>query len=61
MKKIYTSREFICLLRNNGYDYDRCKGDHMIYVKGGRHISVTAKSINPMVARRLIKEYNLAI
>ena len=36
-QKIYSPREFACLLRNNGYSYDRTKGDHVIYIKDGRH------------------------
>jgi len=60
MKKVYSAREFACLLRNNGYCYDRSKGDHVIYKKGSRIISFTARNLNRMVAQRLIKEYNLA-
>ena len=59
MKKIYSAREFACLLRNNGYSYDRTKGDHVIYYKEGRHISFTYRNLNRMVVKRLIKEYNL--
>jgi len=58
-RKIYTPREFACLLRNNGFDYDRTKGDHVIYKKEGRHICFTAKDLNCMIVRRLIKEYNI--
>ena len=58
-KKVYTAREFACLLRNNGYDYDRTKGDHVIYKKEGRSITFTARKLNRMVAQRLIKENNL--
>lgn len=59
MKKIYTAREFACLLRDNGYSYSRTRGDHIIYYKDGKHISFTARNLNRMMARRLIKEYNL--
>lgn len=59
MKKIYTPREFACLLRSNGFNYDRTKGDHVIYYKEGRHISFTVRNLNRMVVQRLIKEYNL--
>ena len=58
-RKVYSSREFGKLLRENGYTYDRCKGDHVIYIKESRHICFTAKDLNRMVARRLIKEYNI--
>lgn len=60
-KKIYSAREFACLLRNNGYDYDRTKGDHVIYKKQGRIITFTVRNLNRMVTQRLIKEYNLVV
>lgn len=59
VKKIYSAREFACLLRNNGYSYKRTNGDHVIYIKDGRTITFTARKLNRMVAQRLIKEYNL--
>lgn len=49
------------MLRKNGYTYSRHNGDHHIYVsEGGRHISVPQK-LECVIARRLIKEYNLNI
>ena len=45
----------------NGYTYSRHNGDHHIYVsEEGRHISVPQK-LECVIARRLIKEYNLNI
>ena len=59
--KQWTSREFLRMLRKNGYTYSRHNGDHHIYVsKGGRHISVPQK-LECVIARRLIREYNLNI
>lgn len=59
--KQWTSREFLRMLRKNGYTYSRHKGDHHIYVsEGGRHISVPQK-LECVIARRLIREYNLDI
>jgi len=58
-KKIYSAREFACLLRNNGYSYDRTKGDHVIYKKNGQLITFTARKLNRMIVKRLIKEYSL--
>lgn len=59
MKKIYSGKEFRRLLIDNGYKYERCRGDHMIYSKNGRIISFNIIKLNRMVARRLIKENNL--
>lgn len=59
--KQWTSREFLRTLRKNGYTYSRHNGDHHIYVsKSGRHISVPQK-LECVIARRLIKEYELDI
>ena len=46
------------ILRSNGYEYIRCKGSHFIYSNGTNTIAVN-KDLNCMVARRLIKQYNL--
>lgn len=57
----YTSREFIKIVEFNGFYYNRCKGDHTIYVNDkGRHISIP-KNLESVIARRLIKENNLVI
>ena len=59
--KQYTSREFIKIVEFNGFYYNRCKGDHTIYVNDkGRHISIP-KNLESVIARRLIKENNLVI
>lgn len=58
--KEYTPREFVALLKRNGYEYDRSKGDHKMYRnKEGNTIAVTTTKLNRMVAARLIKENNL--
>lgn len=58
--KEWTNREFIRLLKDNGYTLlkNRGKGTHSIYQKNGKHISVP-KKIEAPVARRLIKENDL--
>lgn len=56
--KQYTSIEFIRIAIKNGYVYSRHNGDHAIYVKNGKHISIP-KRLNSCIARRLIKENNL--
>ena len=55
----YTSREFIKIVEFNGFYYNRCKGDHAIYVNdNGKHISIP-KNLECVIALRLIKENNL--
>ena len=55
----YTSREFIRIVKFNGFRYIRHSGDHAIYVNDkGRHISIP-KNLECVIARRLIKENNL--
>lgn len=57
--KQYTQREFIRIVKNNGFQYNRHNGDHAIYVNDkGRHISIP-KDLECVIARRLIKENNL--
>lgn len=56
--KQYTQREFIRVVQKNGFSYARHNGDHAIYVKDGRHISIPQK-LECVIARRLIKENNL--
>lgn len=59
IKKIFTRKECIRIIRNNGYIYDHSTGGHDIYKKGARILSVPSNEINPMMFRRLMKEYNL--
>lgn len=55
----YTSREFIKIVKLNGFWYDRSNGDHDIYVNGnGDHISIP-NHLECVIARRLIKENSL--
>lgn len=56
--KQYTQIEFIRIVRRNGFTYNRHNGDHAIYVKEGRHISIP-KKLESVIARRLIRENNL--
>lgn len=59
--KQYTQREFIKVVKRNGYTYNRHNGDHAIYVNDkGKHISIPQK-LECVIARRLIKENNLNI
>ena len=55
----YTSREFIKIVKFNGFYYSRHNVDHAIYVNDkGKHISIP-KNLECVIARRLIKENNL--
>ena len=57
----YTSREFIKIVEFSGFYYNRCKGDHAIYVNDkGRHISIP-KNLESVIALRLIRENNLEV
>lgn len=58
--KVYNVREFRDLLKDNDYSFVRCKGDHEIWKHSrGRQIVISIIDFNPLVARRLIKEYEL--
>ena len=54
----YTQKEFIKVVKNNGFRYERHSGSHAIYSRNGRHISIPHK-LECVIARRLIKENNL--
>ena len=57
----YTLREFIKIVEFNGFYYDRCTGDHAIYVNDkGKHLSIP-KNLECVIALRLIKENNLEV
>lgn len=56
---VYSDKEFRRILIANGWKLIRtCKGDHSIWEKNGKHITVS-QNLNPMIARRLIKENSL--
>ena len=54
----YTQKEFIKVVKRNGFRYERHSGSHAIYTRNGRHISIPHK-LECVIARRLIKENNL--
>lgn len=56
--KAYSSNEFKKILSKNGFEFVRQKGDHRIYKRGDDIIMIN-KDLNKMVARRLLKTYNL--
>ena len=54
----YTQKEFIKVVKKNGFRYERHSGSHAIYTRNGKHISIPHK-LECVIARRLIKENNL--
>lgn len=56
----YTQREFIRVVKYNGYSYNRHNGDHAIYTKDGKHISIPGK-LKSVIAMRLIRENKLKL
>lgn len=57
----YTRREFVKIVKANGFEYRRSHGSHDIYYnKSGRHISIPETLVD-VIARRLIKENKLEI
>lgn len=59
--KQYKHKEFVRIVRANGFHYNRHSGDHAIYTDNrGRHISIPAKLEN-VIAKRLIKENDLEL
>lgn len=54
----YTQKEFIRIVKRNGYSYSRHNGDHAIYVRDGKHISIPHR-LESVIALRLIKENKL--
>ena len=60
--RTYSIIEFKRILENNGYRFLRhAKGDHCIYSNGERTITIKRSHVNKMIARRLIREYNLKV
>ena len=60
-KKTITSRELIQLLIAKGFRFERSNGDHKVYKKDDRTVTVNTRNLNRMVAMRLIKENDLLI
>lgn len=60
--RTYLIIEFKRILENNGYHFLRhAKGDHCIYSNGERAITIKRTHVNKMIARRLIREYDLKV
>ena len=54
------AREMKKILRNNGYEYQICKGSHFMYSNCIYTVAVN-KDLNAMVAKRIIKQYHLQV
>lgn len=64
MPERYTKemREFVPILRKNGYILVRSKGSHFTFLNRVTHKRITVnKDLNRMVRERLIKENNLEV
>lgn len=58
--KQFTFREFIRIAEQNGFYFDRQRGDHCIYVnKEGKHMSIPQQHTVNLIINRLIKENHL--
>lgn len=58
-KKTVNARELGQLLTAKGFELVRTKGDHKIYKKDDKTVTVNLRNLNRMVAQRIIKENNL--
>lgn len=56
MKKLYLDMDR--KLKQHGFRLERWKGSHAIYCDGSQTVAVNIK-LNEMVAKRLVKTYNL--
>jgi len=59
--KDYNIREFKRILMDNGWVYHHQTGDHEIWYKNSRHMSVPLRKKNPMLFRRLIRENGIKL
>lgn len=55
----YSVREFRRLLLNNGFEYIRQSGSHMIYRRGDETLSMPSHKPSQTCLYDLIKQYNL--
>ena len=56
--KVYSYRKMKRILKDNGYRVSRIKGDHITWTNGECSLTINLDP-NPMVARRILKTYNL--
>jgi predicted RNA binding protein YcfA (HicA-like mRNA interferase family) len=58
--KTFSTLDMERILRNNGFECVRHRGDHRIWKNGNRTV-VLSRQINQMICRRLIKENSLVL
>lgn len=56
--KAFSDKEFKRILRDNGFVFDHGTGSHMIYKRGSETV-IVSRPLSKMIARRLLKEYDL--
>lgn len=62
MSRTTNSRQFLKILKANGWEQDRkCKSSHSIYKKGNNKVVIKESKLNAMIQRRLIKELGLMV
>ena len=60
ISNVQNFKDFTKVLKRNGYEFLRnTQESHRIFSNGNRKITVPFTSNNPMLFRRLIKEYGL--
>ena len=57
----YTRREFERILINNGFEFVRQSGGHLIYKRNDEETCVIPQVIQEPIAKRLIKEHKLIL
>lgn len=61
-QKRYSYREFVRILKKNGYRLVRTNGDHYVYKRKGKAKTIVINyHPNQMVMQRLIKQNNLEV
>lgn len=56
---VYTFRDMQRKLRKNGYELDHIKGSHYVYKNCKGNVVTINLRLNPMVAKRLVRENRL--
>ena len=59
--KVYTQRECVRIIENNGFVYDRSRGGVDIYKREGKSIALSCCYVDAKLFRRLVKENNLVV
>lgn len=60
MRRIIKIQELQRALKRGGYKLKRTTGSHQIWSNGIKTVSVPVVKLNPMIAKRLVKECNLS-